>query len=120
MEKKIQIEKIKISALKAINGILTIFTATGAIIIMTLHFDENVSFFPILFLFDLYFFYGDKLFLEKVIKIKWSERADNEATLLKYIVLPMIFIEALVILYYYKYTFPIIKEMAENFMSNHS
>ncbi len=120
MEKKIQIEKIKISILKVINIVLTVLTAIGAFIVMTLHFDENVSFFPILFLFDLYFFYGDKLFLEKVIKIKWSERADNEATLLKYIALPIIFIEAFVILYYHEYTFPIIKEMAENFMSNQS
>lgn len=120
MEKKVQIEKIKTSILEAIKGILTIFTAIGAIIIMTLHFDENVSFFPILFLFDLYFFFGDKLFLEKVIKIKWSERADNELNLLKYVIFPYILAEALVILYYHEYSFPLIKEMAENFMSNPS
>ena len=120
MEKKILIENLKTLILKTINGILAIFTAAGTIIIMSLHFVIDISFFPILFLFDFYLFYGQRLFLEKVCKIKLEERTKNEANILKYIALPLLLAESFVILYCYEYSFPIIKETAENFINNQS
>ena len=45
MEKKILIENLKTLILKTINGILAIFTAAGTIIIMSLHFVIDISFF---------------------------------------------------------------------------
>ena len=120
MEKKILIENLKTLILETINGILAIFTAAGTIIIMSLHFVIDISFFPILFLFDFYLFYGQRLFLEKVYKIKWEERTKNEANILKYIALPLLLAESFVILYYHEYSFPIIKEMTENFINNQS
>lgn len=120
MEKNVIFEKNKIPTLETINGILAILTATGAIIIMSLHFVIDISFFPILFLFDFYLFYGQRLFLEKVCKIKWKERTKNEANILKYVALPLLLAESFVILYYHEYSFPIMKEMAENFINNRS
>ena len=120
MEKKVIFEKLKILTLETITGILAILTAAGAIIIMSLHFVIDISFFPILFLFDFYLFYGQRLFLEKVYKIKWGERTKNETNILKYVALPLLIAEAFVILYYHEYSFPIIKEMTENFINNQS
>ena len=59
-------------------------------------------------------------FLEKVCKIKWEERTKNEANILKYIALPLLLAESFVILYCYEYSFPIIKETAENFINKSS
>lgn len=118
MEKKIIVERLKILTLEIINGILAIITAIGAIIIMSLHFAIDISFFPILFLFDFYLFYGQKLFLEKVCKIKWGERTKNEAIILKYVALQLLLAESFVILYYHECSFPIIKKITENFMNN--
>ena len=50
MEKKVLIENFKTLILETINGILAIFTAAGTIIIMSLHFVIDISFFPILFI----------------------------------------------------------------------
>ena len=114
------IENLKTLILETINGILAIFTAAGTIIIMSLHFVIDISFFPILFLFDFYLFYGQRLFLEKVCKIEWNNCIHNEEKAFKYIYAPTIFIEAFVILYYHEYSFHIIKEMTENFINNQS
>lgn len=56
MEKKILIENLKTLILKTINGILAIFTAAGTIIIMSLHFVIDISFFLFYFyLISIYF-----------------------------------------------------------------
>ena len=114
MEKKVIFEKL----FKIINVLIFIFSYLGFLVIIFLHIDA--PFFPILFLFDLYLFYGQRLFVRKIIKVEWHNCIHNEKTAFKYIYAPTIFIESFVILYYYEYSFPIIKEMTENFINNQS
>ena len=114
MEKKMLFEKL----FKILNVLLLIFSYLGFLAIIFLHIDA--PFFPILFLFDFYLFYGQRLFLEKVCKIEWNNCIHNEEKAFKYIYAPTIFIEAFVILYYHEYSFHIIKEMTENFINNQS
>ena len=111
MEKKALFEKL----FKIINELLFILSSLGFLTITFLHI--VAPFFPILFLFDIYLFYGQRFFIKKIIKIEWVDCIHNDITAFKYIYTPMIFIEVFVILYYNEYSFPIIKEMAENFMN---
>lgn len=112
MEKKVIFEKL----FKIINVLIFIFSYLGFLAIIFLHI--NAPFFPILFLFDLYLIYGQRLLVRKIIKIEWDNCIHNEETAFKYIYAPMIFIESFVILYYHEYSFPIMKEMAGNFINN--
>ena len=108
MENKI----IKEYLLKFIDFIMNVLLAFGIVIITGLHF--IVSFFPVLFLFDFYFFAGHQLFLRYVLHKKWFECIKDISIKIKYILLPYIMMELIVLLYYHKATFFIIKTIMEN------
>ena len=80
-----------------------------------LAFHVIVPFFPILFLFDFCFLVGYPLFLRYVLKRKWFvECIKDEYLKIKYILLPYVIMEVIVLLYYHKATYFIIKTVMEN------
>ncbi len=96
MEKEVITKEIKELTLKAINAILSIFYIFGLFTILAFH--VIVPFFPILFLFDFCFLVGIK----------------DEYLKIKYILAPYVIMEMIVLLYYHKATYFIIKTVMEN------
>ena len=113
MEKEVITKEIKELTLKAINAILSIFYIFGLFTILAFH--VIVPFFPILFLFDFCFLVGYPLFLRYVLKRKWFvECIKDEYLKIKYILAPYVIMEMIVLLYYHKATYFIIKTVMEN------
>ena len=112
MEKEVITKEIKELTLKAINAILSIFYIFGLFTILAFH--VIVPFFPILFLFDFCFWFGHPLFLRYVLKRKWFECTNDYYLKIKYILLPWLIMELVVLLYYHKATYFIIKTVMEN------
>ena len=112
MEKEIVIKRIKEYALGAVDNIIGIFILCGLMIILVFHITG--PFFPVLFLFDFCFWFGHPLFLRYVLKRKWFECTKNFYLKLKYILLPCLIMELVVLLYYHKATLYIIKTVMEN------
>ena len=112
MEKKTVIERTKELALEAITNIICVFIACGLMMILIFH--KIVPFFPVLFLFDFCFIVGYPLFLRFVLKKKWFECTKNSYLKIKYILLPWLIMELIVLLYYHKATFFIIKTIMES------
>ena len=110
MEEDIIVRKTKYLALKIISDIIFLF---GLFTILAFH--VIVPFFPILFLFDFCFLVGYPLFLKYVLKRKWFvECIKDEYLKIKYILLPYVIMEIIVLLYYHKATYFIIKTVMEN------
>lgn len=113
MEKEVITKEIKELTLKAINAILSIFYIFGLFTILAFH--KVVPFFPVLFLFDFCGLFGYPLFLRYVLKRKWFvECIKDEYLKIKYILLPYVIMEVIVLLYYHKATYFIIKTVMEN------
>ena len=112
MEKEVIIKNIKELILKTINTITSIFYIFGLFTILAFH--KIVPFFPILFLFDFCLVVGYPLFLRFVLKKKWFECTKDEYLKVKYILLPYVMMEGIVLLYYHKITFFIIKTILES------
>lgn len=111
MEKE-DIKRINELALKAIDTIICLFILCGLMIILVFH--KIGPFFPVLFMFDLCLIVGYPLFLRYVLKKKWFECTKNFYLKIKYILLPWLIMELIVLLYYHKATLFIIKTIMEN------
>ena len=94
MEKKTVMVETKI--FKCIDLIANLLACIEFILIGNLHF--MLPFFPILFFFDLCLVIGYPLFLRYVLKRKWFECCKNKILQMKYILLPILFLEALTLL----------------------
>ena len=112
MEKEDKKEIIKNNIFKCIDLILNLLIAFGIFIIIVFHIIG--PFFPILFLFDFCFVVGYPLFLRYVLKKKWFECTKDYYLKIKYILLPWFIMELVVLLYYHKATYFIIKTVMED------
>ena len=112
MEKEVVIKRIKELGLKAIDNIVCLLILCGLMIILLFH--KIIPFFPVLFLFDFCFWFVHPLFLKYVLKRKWFECTKNFYLKIKYILLPCLIMELIVLLYYHKITYFIIKTAMEN------
>lgn len=109
---KKDIKKIIIkTSFKMTGFIFFIFIYYGLLIIVELH--KIVPFFPILFLFHFLFWVGHPLFVKYVLKRKWFECTKDDFLSLKYILIPCIILELLVLLYYPHETYLTIQQMAK-------
>ncbi|MBQ8464792.1 MAG: hypothetical protein IJ545_02145 [Alphaproteobacteria bacterium] len=81
-----------------INFICFSFICLGGMIIVEFH--KIKPFFPILFLFDFCLLIGYPLFLRFILNRKWFECAKDGNLRLKYLFIPYIVLESLVMLYY--------------------
>ena len=93
MEKEGTNEIIKAYLLKCIDFVLSSLCALGIIALIELH--SIIPLFPILILFDLLLIIGYPLFLRYVMKKKWFECCKDKILQIKYILLPMLFLEIL-------------------------
>jgi len=112
MEKEAMKEKIRKIALEAITDVICVLIMGGLTIILIFH--KFGPFFPVLFLFDFCFWFGHPIFVKYVLKRKWYECTKNDLLALKYILIPSLIMELLVLLYYYKATYFIITTIIEN------
>lgn len=112
MEKKDIIKRVKELSLKAITNVICVFILCGLMIILVFH--KIGPFFPVLFLFDFCFWFGYPLFLRYVLKKKWFECTKNFYHKIKYILLPWLIMEVIVLLYYHKATYFIITTIIKN------
>jgi hypothetical protein len=112
MEKEVILKKIKELSLKAITYVICLFILCGLMIILVFH--KFGPFFPILFLFDFCFWFGHPLFLRYVLKRKWFECTKDYYLKIKYILLPWLIMELLVLLYYHNETWFVLQKIAES------
>ena len=98
-------------ALKIISDVVFLLYLFGLFTILVFH--KILPFFPILFLFDFSLLIGYPLFLKFVLKKKWFDCTKNDYLLLKYILIPCIILELLVLLYYPHETYLAIQQMAK-------
>ena len=112
MEKEVILKKIKELSLKAITYVICLFILCGLMIILVFH--KFGPFFPVLFLFDFCFWFGHPIFVKYVLKRKWYECTKNDLLALKYILIPSLIMELLVLLYYHKATYFILRTIMES------
>ena len=86
-------ENIKALLLKCFDFVLSSLCAFGIVAIIELHF--FVPFFPVLFLLDLCLMLGYPIFLRFVLRRKWFECCKDKLLQIKYILLPILFLEIL-------------------------
>lgn len=106
------VKMIKGWIFKTIDIVVCEFILCGLMIILLYH--KFAPFFPVLFLFDFCFWLGHPLFLKYVLKRKWFECTKNFYLKIKYILLPCLIMELMVLLYYHKATLFVIKTIMEN------
>lgn len=104
--------KVKEIFLKILFNALLFFIYIGLLVIYLLH--RIIHFFPVLFLFDFCFLIGYPLFLRYILKKKWFECTKDDYLCIKYILVPYVIMEVIVLLYYHKATYFIIKTVMEN------
>ena len=112
MEKKAIIYRINKVVWSVLNYALITLIYFGLLLIYLLH--NIITFFPILCLFDVCLVVGYPLFLKYVLKRKWFECTKDDYLELKYISIPWLIMELIVLLYYHKATYFIIKTVMEN------
>lgn len=112
MEKDAIMKRIKEITLEVITNVICVLILCGLMIILVFH--KIVPLFPVLFLFDFCFVIGYPLFLRFVLKKKWFECTKDNYTKIKYILFPWLIMELIVLLYYHKATYFIIKTVMEN------
>ena len=112
MEEESIVRKAKSLALKIVSDVIFLLCLFGLFTILAFH--VIVPFFPVLFLFDFCFLVGYPLFLRYVLKKKWFECTKDYYLKIKYILLPWLIMELVVLLYYHKATYFIIKTVMEN------
>ena len=98
MEEKSITSRIKKILLKIVNYAIFTLLLFNAIIILELHM--IIHFFPVLFLLDFCFIIGYPLFLRYVLKKKWFDCARDDYLALKYIMIPLLILELVVLLCY--------------------
>ena len=108
-----EVKRTKELVFKTIDIVVCQFILFGLMIILSLHY--IVPFFPILFLFNLCFWVGHPLFLRYILKRKWFECTKDYYLKIKYILLPWLIMELVVLLYYHKATYLIIKTIIEEY-----
>ena len=111
MGKEIIVFRLKKIVWNVINYAVAILIYLGLLIVYLLH--KIVPFFPVLLLFDFCFFVGHPLFVRYVLKRKWYDCTKNGGLLLKYILVPSVIMELLVILFYSSQTKLIIDAFME-------
>lgn len=111
MEKKVIVKKIKQYILGVISNIMFFLVLFGYF--ATLCLISYVSFFPILFIFNFYFWIGHNLFLKYVLRRKWSDCTKDNFLSIKYIFTPLLIMEMLAMLCYYNETKNVISSMVE-------
>ena len=105
--------KAKNLVLKIISDVISILCLFGLFTILEFH--KAMPFFPVLFLFDFCFVIGHPLFLRYVLKRKWFDECTKDNGLkIKYILLPWLIMEVMVMIYYY----PIIRLAIDAFMES--
>ena len=97
---------------KCIDLMVNLLACIEFILIGILHF--MLPFFPVLFLFDFCFLIGYPLFLRYVLKKKWFECTKDYYLKIKYIILPCVLMEMIVLLYYHEATLYVIKTIIES------
>lgn len=112
MEEESIVRKAKSLALKIVSDVIFLLCLFSLFTILAFH--VIVPFFPILFLFDFCFLVGYPLFLRYVLKRKWFECTKDDYLCIRYILLPWLIMELIVLLYYHKATYFIIKTVMEN------
>ncbi|MBQ8671045.1 MAG: hypothetical protein IJ525_00815 [Alphaproteobacteria bacterium] len=112
MEKEVMIAKTKDLCWKVINNVLIMLVIFMLLAIIELH--KTVPFFPILFLFNLCFWLGHPLYLKYILRQKWFECTKDDYLCLKYLVLPKLIMEILLMLYYHNETMFIIEAIMES------
>ena len=112
MEKRDITKKTKYWMLQIISDISFLLCLFGLMIILIFHITG--PFFPVLFLFDFCFVVGYPMFLRYMLKKKWFECTKDEYLKIKYILLPWLIMELIVLLYYHKATLFIINTVMEN------
>lgn len=112
MEKRVIIFRFNKIVWSVLNYALINLVYFGLLLIYLLH--HIVTFFPVLFLFDFCFVIGYPLFLRYVLKRKWFECTKDDYLELKYIFLPWLIMEGIVMIYYY----PIIRLAIDAFMES--
>ena len=112
MEKEDKKEIIKNNIFKCIDFILNLLISFGIFIIIVFHITG--PFFPILFLFDFCFWFGHPLFLRYVLKRKWFECTKDDYLCIRYIMLPLIIMELVILLCYPHETIMAIDFLAES------
>ena len=115
MEQNMEKESVKIIkklVLKMLNCTLFVLILFNVFIVLRLH--VIVTFFPILFLFDFCFLIGYPLFLRYVLKRKWFECTKDDYLCIRYIMLPLIIMELVVLLCYPHETIMAIDFLAES------
>lgn len=112
MEKKAVIAGVQKILLKVLNySVITIILLNAMIILI---FHTIVPFFPILFLFNFCFWIGHPLFVEYILKKKWFVCVKDDYLFLKYILIPSLLIETIVMLYYHELAAFIINAFMED------
>lgn len=112
MEKEVIFDRLKKIVWNIMDCAVALLIYFGLLIIYLLH--KIVPFFPVLFLFDFCFIIGYPLFLRYILKKKWFECTKDMYLKIKYILLPCLIMELVVLLYYHKATLFIIKTVIEN------
>lgn len=112
MEKKAIIYRINKIVWSVLNYALITLIYFGLLLIYLLH--NIITFSPILFLFDFCLVVGYPLFLKYVLKRKWFECTKDDYLELKYISIPWLIMELIVLLYYNKATYFIITTIINN------
>ena len=102
MEKEVIISWLKKGLLKIIYWGVSLLIFFNAMIILYFHW--IIPFFPILFLFNFCFWFCHPIFVKYVFKQKWYECTKDEYLALKYILIPSLVMEGIVLLYYYPVT----------------
>lgn len=114
MEKKELINKAELLLLKGIKVILALLILFCTLTILPMHF--AAPFFPILFLFDVYFVY---IFQKSIIIRDELEAGIRcEINLLKYVILPLLAAEIFVIVYYHEETFPFLEKVMTDYIND--
>ena len=104
--------KVKEIFLKILVNALLILIYMSLLVIYLLH--KTVHFFPDLFLFDFCFLIGYPLFLRYVLKKKWFECTKDDYLCIRYIMLPLLFMELAFLLCYPHETIMAIDFLAES------
>ena len=102
MEEKDIAVTIKKVLIKIVYYFVSLLIFCNAMIILALHI--ILPFFPVLFLFNLCFWICHPLFMEYVLEKKWFDCTKDDYLALKYILIPWLIMEGIVMMYYYPTT----------------
>ena len=111
MERSVIILKSKKVIWSILSYAIITLISFGLLLIYLYHL--IITFFPVLVLFDFSLLIGYPLFLRFVLKRKWFDCTKNDYLLLKYILIPWLILELLVMLYYPNETWLILQQIVK-------